>query len=119
MASIEESTYEFFNHSIPTGLLQKWVEGLRSGKYAQGKEYLRKENRFCVLGILADSQDPYAWSFDHRLKAYLWYGEIELLSETTVFEKSIPKDLETKLYKLNDEGYSFEEIADWIEEHLY
>ena len=33
----------------------KWVAALRSGKYKQGRNYLRsKDNKFCCLGVLCE-----------------------------------------------------------------
>lgn len=34
-------------------LQEKWLEALESGKYAQGKGWLARENRFCCLGVAA------------------------------------------------------------------
>lgn len=31
-----------------------WIEALNSGKYDQGKGFLRKDNCFCVYGVLCD-----------------------------------------------------------------
>ena len=45
----------------------RWVAALRSGKYEQGREFLRTEDdRFCCLGVLcelavADGVIPPAW----------------------------------------------------------
>ena len=33
---------------------QKWVDALRSGEYQQTKGRLRKEDKFCCLGVLCD-----------------------------------------------------------------
>lgn len=32
----------------------KWLEALRSGEYKQGREYLRRGNYYCCLGVLCD-----------------------------------------------------------------
>lgn len=34
--------------------MEKWVKALRSGKYEQGKSYLKKDNKYCCLGVLYD-----------------------------------------------------------------
>lgn len=31
-----------------------WIDGLRSGKYKQGKNRLNQDNKFCCLGVLCD-----------------------------------------------------------------
>jgi len=55
---------------------QKWVKALRSGKYKQGRNRLRKKDRFCCLGVLCELERPRAkeiqrwidrWSRDHRV----------------------------------------------------
>jgi len=33
---------------------KRWVAALRSGEYRQGKIQLKKENKFCCLGVLCD-----------------------------------------------------------------
>ncbi len=35
-------------------ILSKWVKALRSGEYAQGFDKLKKDNCFCVMGVLTD-----------------------------------------------------------------
>ena len=34
--------------------VENWTAALRSGDYQQGKEYLRSDDCFCCLGVLAD-----------------------------------------------------------------
>ena len=59
-----------------------WVAALRSGKYEQGKEYLRWGNKFCCLGVLADLISPEEWRKSSRNlpnteDTYAW-GESDL-----------------------------------------
>lgn len=39
-------------------LKKRWVKALRSGKYKQGKNYLRRQtpegDRYCCLGVLCE-----------------------------------------------------------------
>lgn len=35
-------------------VVQKWVEALESGEYAQGTGHLNKNNTFCCLGVLCE-----------------------------------------------------------------
>ena len=43
-------------------LRKKWIEALRSGQYEQGKYCLRDKNdRFCCLGVLCDISDLGEW----------------------------------------------------------
>jgi hypothetical protein len=94
---------------------RKWVEALRSGKYEQGKNNLYCEGRYCCLGVLA-------------LLAGYDAGEIEGQGTLGGREKALQfvglrgamggfghDDDRQFLADLNDEGTSFEEIADIIE----
>lgn len=42
-------------------LTQKWVEALRSGKYAQTNGCLKDDSGFCCLGVAADVIAPSQW----------------------------------------------------------
>lgn len=101
-------------------LKEKWLEELRSGRYAQGRKALRSaDDKFCCLGVLADIVAPEEWEqrvpdscyYSHwaRSGSSLWMvkEEIDLYSPAT-----------STLITMNDTGSSFEEIADWIEENL-
>ena len=33
---------------------EKWLKALRSGEYKQGRESLRKDDKYCCLGVLCD-----------------------------------------------------------------
>lgn len=117
---------------------KRWVEALRSGKYEQGKRRLRSENTFCCLGVLCD-----LYRIDQGGRADWKYGELgcsflgqmnELpievarwsgLNDTAgdaVFIASIdsgPYDIPDQcLAEHNDEGRTFEQIADAIEKQL-
>lgn len=110
----------------------KWVEALRSGKYKQGKDALRKgDNTFCCLGVLCDL---------HRktIKKAGWKpikdGKGEIISyryldcggvpDSKVLNwagiNNDPDNLSLgKLIVLNDnEKKSFKQIAKFIEEKL-
>lgn len=97
----------------------KWLEALRSGKYAQGYESLRQGNKFCCLGVLCEISGLPYWGlvgvlpdpvmsyaglkkFDPEVGAYSPTGEYSALS----------------LSSINDAGATFAEIADLIEEQL-
>jgi hypothetical protein len=99
----------------------KWIEALRSGKYEQGKNRLRKEDKFCCLGVLCDISEQGTWkhkikkryvvekegaSFTLSSKILDWAG---LNFYNGQFDPSIPA-----LSELNDNGKTFEEIADII-----
>lgn len=111
----------------------KWVEALRSGKYAQGMRCLRdaSTDTYCCLGVLCEIAveegvidepvfspvcDAYSYGDPDRRDAYLlppavfrWSG---LGCPSPVLDNNEP------LSGLNDNGVSFEHIADRIEAEL-
>ena len=114
-----------------------WVAALRSGNYDQTENYLRVGNNYCCLGVLCDLgsgkwRKPTEMEFNsHCLpdtaKIYCPVGgfvggpekDIGTMPPTTVIEASgITKDDMSALTELNDTGCSFDEIADFIEEHF-
>lgn len=111
----------------------KWVNALRSGKYDQGKGRLKDdENKFCCLGVLCDVINPGSWKLCPIVG---WkHGDIDVgaihsdefadLFEAdnaleAVHQKTDINLIQDRLIKMNDdEGKSFEEIADYVEENL-
>lgn len=42
--------------------IREWVNALRSGKYKQGRSYLRNNaDEYCCLGVACDIYDPKRW----------------------------------------------------------
>lgn len=39
---------------MKTKYKRKWIKALRSGKYKQGTDYLKRGDEFCCLGVLCD-----------------------------------------------------------------
>lgn len=97
-------------------IADKWIKALRSGKYKQGKEDLHDSvhNTFCCLGVLCDI--GYAQPH-HNGDAYI-ENDPDLTENCYLETKDgyIPS-LGTDLAKLNDNGTTFEEIADIIEKN--
>lgn len=118
---------------------QRWVSALRSGSYHQGRNFLRRENDYCCLGVLCDlhaqsySQD---WTlYGQRTtkqggtprQIFQYDGFDSVLPEQVVDWSGLDaqdpivahdEDL-TSITKLNDlTGLSFEQIADLIEEQF-
>jgi hypothetical protein len=119
---------------------KEWVSRLRSGKYDQGSMYLRDEDdRFCCLGILCEMavennavHEPYLKRLVTQRTAYV-YGSLEefgilplevshwagLDDEDPFVEVLYHGEIQTcKLSDLNDDGASFKDIADMIENQL-
>lgn len=104
---------------------EKWVKALRSGKYEQGEGYLEDaDGQYCCLGVACRVNHPrvnlthkFFIDSDGQGKGYI----------TKNLEEKMPKllrgtDSNNEFVKLvsemNDEGQSFDQIADWIEENV-
>ena len=120
----------------------RWVKALRSGKYKQTKNILNGQGNFCCLGVLCDISGQGEWTNNTNNMAgeysgYLPHG-IEVGSLASLpyevrdwakmkscngkFEKykwQIPGKENTfcSLDLINDNGASFEDIANIIEKH--
>jgi len=124
---------------------ERWLQDLRSGEFKQGKGVLRtKSDEFCCLGVLCNIIDPNAWegTVSHwvdqaeneyggkgaDVEAYIYPqplsptedlgGEVlhTFLSSKFLQEVGLKKSLAHALAELNDEGNSFEALAEMIEE---
>ena len=94
-----------------------WLEALRSGRYTQTKQFLRNDDAFCCMGVLCDVLDPKVWSDNYWCER----GSVPMgtrLNYKTLEHHGISEDTQDLLMAMNDEGYSFEEIADVIEEKV-
>lgn len=90
----------------------KWIEALRSGRYLQARERLRAGKGFCCLGVLCDLVDPAAWEGER------WGDATSVLPMAINNKYNINGDQENVVAKMNDDGSSFAEIADYIEANL-
>jgi len=102
---------------------KKWVEALRSGEYIQGISQLhytdfKDENeidiidKYCCLGVACRV-------LGYTDKQILEYGNIPKSFELVPSELKKDGGTQATLVMMNDEeGKSFNEIADWIEKHL-
>ncbi len=112
-------------------LKDKWIKALRSGYYKQGQEVLKSiDYKFCCLGVLCDIIDTNKWSLKTSLEAYTWESSDSLLPrslqneldlDSYVMIDLLQKDSEYQRYSLtmlNDQGMSFDQIADVIEYFL-
>ena len=110
---------------------KKWVEALRSGQYVQGRNKLRSPSSndpdfpapsaFCCLGVLCDVVDSTQWQPPmDRKPDYMLYGYHSTSTPPDVLDTSgLGRTDEDALVKLNDdERWTFNQIADWIEENL-
>jgi len=120
-----------------------WIQGLRSGEFRQGKDFLKRNNResppeYCSLGVACELWDPTRWFLSKNRTVWM-YAQADK-KEDHSSSAFLPKDLEsiitplserllikfpevgtpsTVFMHLNDsKGYSFAKIADEIEEVL-
>lgn len=108
-----------------------WVEALRSGVYKQGKNYLHEGDTYCCLGVacelyrLHESGPDWAdENADDDLEETSYMGEAEILPLRVMDWLGlgdecgchvVSKVQGRSLSGLNDQGNTFEEIADVIE----
>lgn len=113
-----------------------WVSALRSGEYSQGHGALQKGGGFCCLGVLCDLAVKAGVELtignacgcgDDDCSPGVTYNNNESYPPTPVLDWAGMSSMdpivkyggETRtLSALNDEGRSFEEIANLIEEQL-
>lgn len=96
----------------------KWCEALRSGEYKQGKQWLRPtDDSFCCLGVAADlvhGRD--AWFYDVY---HVWTMDgADVHAPQSLYEAGLTAENANHLARMNDDGASFSEIADYIEKNL-
>lgn len=111
---------------------EKWLKALRSGDYEQGEECLRKEEKYCCLGVLCDiikkdlsldwikKEDQEIFQFgdyenDDEVLPFLVFKYCELDGRDPIIYIG---GRGRNISDLNDNGYTFEVIADLIEKQL-
>lgn len=106
----------------------KWLEALRSGRYAQGRCYLRTgANEFCCMGVALDLIDSTQWRDPYKSE----WGDVvidwkdlrsgdttESLADAIGLRYSDMKHLIIMNDREGSCAKTFPEIADWIEENL-
>jgi len=110
-----------------SGLTRKWLNALRSGEYKQTSSCLRNSNNeFCCLGVAVDVMAPSTWlkTIDQWGEySYRKFGDTSTITDDE-FNRFVPQYIQSilpfgvsaeTLIKLNDEGYTFAQIADIIE----
>lgn len=127
--------------SMNAEIKAQWVAALRSGEYRQGEGMLHhvRDDNYCCLGVLCDlaskagvevyvsvefnrtSYDGNAHSLPPSVQEWAWLDS-ELpevgLSTAAVLEVGGSEDEPAHLAGLNDNGWSFEQIADQIDMDL-
>lgn len=120
---------DILNGKTREQVIQEWTEALRSGKYKQGRFCLRNErDEFCCLGVLLDVVQPDGWrlrdgEWSHRRGAPLHTSEVPAKTICQAIGLTVPLDWTSagddsaaaQLYRQNDKGRPFPEIADEID----
>lgn len=105
----------------------KWVAALRSGTFRQGTGFLaakRGDEKFghCCLGVLCaiTPKVKSAGEISRGVRAYRYGGSVSDAFLPKPFAEAVGLDQATqdRLANMNDNGLSFDEIADWIDENL-
>ena len=98
----------------------QWVAALRSGKYEQGREQLRCNDKFCCLGVLCDlvkDDIGAAWEADYFVFDDRRIGAL-LPSKVRIHVGLLNSTITNALMGMNDsDGASFKDIANFIERH--
>lgn len=106
---------------------QKWITALRSGTYKQGLGLLRsKRNKYCCLGVLCslavDDHAIHSPILSQESQTHIYEGCHSILPDTVASWAGIGKELAAEhlgvLMVMNDNGESFEKIADYIQENM-
>lgn len=103
-------------------LMKKWIEVLRSGEFKQANGSLRVGGNtikasYCCLGVLCEIYDPKRWDYEGNYEmpgigASLMMGALDGELETMLIKAGVKQEV---LISMNDNGQSFEVIADEIE----
>ena len=104
-------------------LKRRWLKALRGGRYEQAQFTLRDYDgngySHCCLGVLLDVVDPGGWRNErgghHRLGGRSSRGREAFIGAPGKFGLGRKQNV---LAKMNDEGHSFIDIADWIDREL-
>ena len=97
----------------------QWLAALRSGDYQQGKSLLHYEDRFCCLGVLCDlyaKDTGNTWESDGLVCNM--HGSGGILSPQVQEWAGLKHLNSMDLAGRNDNGATFEELAELIEENL-
>lgn len=107
---------------------ERWVKALRSGEYIQGQNYLRGPEGDCCLGVLCavegisftevDAETSALDGFHNDMQLNIdAYIDCDMLVNDKDGHYDRPENSVT-LMAMNDEGKSFDTIANWIEANL-
>lgn len=109
-------------------LKKAWVKALRSGEYKQGRGHMCEDTpegpRYCCLGVLVDIAHDGDWVLDPNITTWKIDNNFDpsfqasFPSNKFLNEVELNRDTADEVAHMNDDGKSFEEIADFIEESV-
>lgn len=113
-------------------LKQEWLEALRSGKYPQAvgamRGWLNEDDDgnpldepkmgYCCLGVLCDVVDPTGWENEESGEHALESDDEAYLRQAALEQVGLTDTIQRELATMNDDGASFADIADQIEESV-
>lgn len=97
---------------------QKWIAALLSGDYEQTTGCLRNENGFCCLGVACDVEDSSGWNLMKDREVYYYDGCFSTPPYVVSDKIGIEYSEINQLVDMNESGYSFVEISEWIQTNL-
>lgn len=111
------------SNEVDVALIIDWIAALRSGEYPQGQGRLRTNGLYCCLAVLCTISGMGKWESTERGWEYMGEGCVlpEVLGERVGLaygQSIIYSDGEHSLVEMNDDGATFEEIANLIECYL-
>lgn len=87
-----------------------WLEALRSGSYTQGRTQLKRDGRYCCLGVANEVCDLGINNHQAFLRSY------RAVPAQVMF---LPTETQRLLSLKNDnQRWSFDQIADYIEANI-
>lgn len=108
-------------------VMKKWVRALRSGKYKQGKNMLKRVNgagvaHYCCLGVLCEVTGMKSRTSNERPYHVFGRKSVAMLPPTAQIRSGMNScdgvlEGDTCLANLNDSGKTFAEIANIIEKN--
>jgi hypothetical protein len=97
--------------------IKEWTDALRSGEYKQGQGFLKHRlpeggDLYCCLGVALKLCGRKRFPKEVETQFFSEYGSLKLLHPTITAQD------EKALAQKNDDGFSFAEIADYIDERF-
>lgn len=98
--------------------IDAWVEALESGKYKRTTSFLKNDNKYCCLGVACKVAIDMGENIETKeIDDYtLFDGNEGVLTEKV--KKMFGINDQTSFFLLNDDGFGFKRIANFIKDEL-